>query len=251
MTTTLGPPAPPRPAARATEPTALRDLLPREQDVLFRAALRLTRRRDEAADLVQETCLRALGAERRLDLRPFGLRPWLLTILRNVFLNERGRRRRGREVPLGDSAVALPGPVPGGRPARDEPLDWEQVDERLKAAVESLPGRHRDVLLRRVVDGRSYGELAADLDIPVGTVMSRLHRARQLVAASLGAAGPASNGKEAFSFNGRIYRPVCLLPVFVHPPRHGAGGGRGRGHQASPSPRPAMPHPRLIETLID
>lgn len=202
MITTL-PGASIRPDDGPRSPAAgvLRQLLPGEQDVLFRAARALTRRPDEAADLVQETCLRALRAEHRLDLRPFGVRPWLLTILRNVFLNQRGSlRRRGPALPPDDRLPAAPSSE--ARPAPDGAFDWEQIDGRLKAAVQALPGRHRDVLLRRAVEGRSYAGIAAELDIPVGTVMSRLHRARQLVARSLRRHGRADRRDETtFSFS--------------------------------------------------
>lgn len=157
------------------------DLIVAQIDGLRRAALRLTRDPDAAADLVQETVLRALRAEVRFDLRPIGVRPWLLTILRNAFLGEQDRRRRQRFVPLGDDP-----PMEAPRRAVSyEAVDWEQVDGRVARAIQQLPERQREVLLRSAVEGQTYAAIAEAVGVPPGTVMSRLHRARGALAREL------------------------------------------------------------------
>ena len=162
--------------------TEIGNLIVAEINALRRAALRHTRDPEAAADLVQETVLRALRAEARFDLRPIGVRPWLLTILRNAFYGEQGRRRRHRFVPLGDDA-----PVEARRrEVSDEgAVDWEQVDGRVARAVRQLPERQREVLLLSAVEGQTYAAMAEALGVPPGTVMSRLHRARGALAREL------------------------------------------------------------------
>lgn len=156
-------------------------------DAVYRMAMQLTRNPDEAADLVQETYLKALRASDRYQEAGGGMRPWLFKILHNTFYSRLQKSRRttagGDEV---DSAQAA-------EPAPDQPLpawnladlDWEHVDERLKAAIDRLKPDYRVVLLLWGVEGQKYREIADILGIPIGTVMSRLHRARSILAEEL------------------------------------------------------------------
>ena len=159
--------------------SGFRELALAELDAVYRMAWQLSRHPDEAADLVQETYLKALKAEGRFELREAGVRPWLFKILHNTFYTR--YRKQKREPTLADDrlegAVASEQDQPP--PAWDlAHLDWEQVDDRLKRAIDDLPDHYREALLLWAVEGLKYREVAEVLDVKLGTVMSRLHRAR-------------------------------------------------------------------------
>jgi len=165
------------------ESAAFRELALAEMDSVYRMAMHLAKHPDEAADLVQETYLKAMKAEHRFELRGMGVRPYLFRILHNNFYSRVEKRKR--QPTLGDDLPEVPvdGRVGGaGAPARDlRSLDWEQVDDRLKAAVADLPEHYREVLLLWSVEGLKYREIAEVLDVKLGTVMSRLYRARAIL----------------------------------------------------------------------
>lgn len=148
-----------------------------ELEILYRVALRLTGSPHDAEDLVQDTLLRAYRAVHRFDGRyP---RAWLLTILRNTNIN---RARKRRPQLFDDEERALETISAGGADSRDGPAEIvleHLVDERIVAAVRSLSPDHRAVVTLVDVDGLSYLEAAEVLNVPVGTIMSRLHRARR------------------------------------------------------------------------
>ncbi|MHC5113129.1 MAG: sigma-70 family RNA polymerase sigma factor [Planctomycetota bacterium] len=171
----------------ALERKVFEDLSLPHLNAVYRMAMQLARHPDEAADLVQETYLRALRVAERYEERGGGIRPWLFKILHNVFYTRAGRAKR---QPIGvedfpTAATDEPGP--------DEPppawdlasLEWEHVDERLKASIEQLRPEYRSVLLLWGVEGLKYREIAEIQEIPIGTVMSRLHRARSMLARQL------------------------------------------------------------------
>jgi RNA polymerase sigma-70 factor, ECF subfamily len=158
---------------------------------LYSAALRMTRNPSDAEDLVQETYLKAY--------RSFGtfqegtnLKAWLYKILTNTFINSyRARKRRPEQTELdevedlylyrrlgGLEAAAA------GRSAEEEVLD-SFTDDEVKGALESLPDTFRMAVLLADVEGFSYKEIADILDIPIGTVMSRLHRGRKALQKAL------------------------------------------------------------------
>ena len=156
-------------------------------DAVYRMGLQLARHPDEAADLVQETYLRALRVADGYEQRGGGIRPWLFKILHNVFYTKVARAKRQptavESFPSATSAEPSPGTPP---PTWDlESLDWEHVDDRLKQAIEQLRPEYRSVLLLWGVEGLKYREIADIQDIPIGTVMSRLHRARSILAEQL------------------------------------------------------------------
>lgn len=157
-------------------------------DAVYRMAFHLTRRPDEAADLVQETFLKALRASERFEERGGGIRPWLFKILHNVFYSSVSRQKRGPQAAEHLDSSASPVTAPDEpEPAWDlASLDWEQVDERLKRAISDLKPEYREVLLLWGVEGLKYREIAEVQDVPIGTIMSRLHRARGILAEQLG-----------------------------------------------------------------
>lgn len=152
-------------------------------DALYRSALRLTRNRAEAEDLVQETCLRAFRNFHRFD--PLShCRVWLFTIMRNLFLNR--LRQAGREVLEGDASALealqerLMTPTSVARNPEEEffqKLLHDDIDRALKA----LPLAFREAVILADLEGLSYKEVAEVLGCPTGTVMSRLSRGRQLL----------------------------------------------------------------------
>lgn len=157
-------------------------------DAVYRMALQLARRPEEAEDLVQETYLRALRAAPTFAERGGGMKPWLLTILHHAFYSRGARDARAPIAVdefhgLSDERETAPGDAP---PAWDlKSLDWEQVDDRLKTAINGLSDDHRVILLLWGVEGMRYRDIAAIVGVPVGTVMSRLHRARKILADEL------------------------------------------------------------------
>jgi RNA polymerase sigma-70 factor (ECF subfamily) len=168
-------------------------------DGLYGYAMVLSRNSAEAEDLVQETCLRAL---RGMDGLRSGdsAKSWLFTILRNIWLNQLRHRRTAPDVVELDSD--------GSRPI--EPADTTQDPhsiyaskverEQVRSAIQQLPVEYREIIILREYEELSYQEIAAVLECPPGTVMSRLARARarlrELLPAGL-ISPPPSKNKEA------------------------------------------------------
>ena len=160
-----------------------------ELEVLARVARSLTRNGADAEDLVQETLLSAYRAIERFD----GAHPraWLLTIMRNAEIKRHRRRRpqllRDADEPERWSATdAQPGPH-----SPEQVVVGREFEAVLVACLSALPERHRQVVELVDVDGLSYAEAAEVIGVPVGTVMSRLHRARARMRQRLTAAGLA------------------------------------------------------------
>jgi RNA polymerase sigma-70 factor (ECF subfamily) len=161
------------------------DLALEYMPALYSAALRMTRNPADAEDLVQETYLRAY--------RGFGgftegtnLRAWLYRILTNTYINTyRARQRRPEERELDDvedlyiyrRLGALEEAI-ASRSAEEELMDVF-TDDEVRAAMDALPEAFRLAVYLADVEGFSYKEIADILDIPIGTVMSRLHRGRK------------------------------------------------------------------------
>jgi RNA polymerase sigma-70 factor (ECF subfamily) len=137
-------------------------------DRLQRAALSMTRSRPDAEDLVQDVCVNVLAKPRVVHGDDLG---YLMRVLRNTFISN---RRRSARRPVETSPVALER-VETRRGDPQQALESREV----YAGIAGLPTHQRDVLVAVDVLGLSYSEAAERLDVPVGTVMSRLHRARQ------------------------------------------------------------------------
>ena len=154
-------------------------------DQLYSAAMRMTRNPTDAEDLVQETYAKAYAAFHQFKPGT-NLKAWLYRILTNTYINSyRAKQRRPEESDLDDvEDLYLYRRIGGleaarvGRSAEDELLDLFGEAE-VKSAVEELPENFRMAVLLADVEGFSYKEIAEILDIPIGTVMSRLHRGRK------------------------------------------------------------------------
>jgi RNA polymerase sigma-70 factor (ECF subfamily) len=152
-------------------------------DALYGTAMRLTRNPDSAQDLVQETFLKAF--KHYDSLRPdSNLKAWLTRVLTNTFINQYRRKQvRQRSQELYDPDWM--NERVGSNWARDVAKRPGQkvvdrfVRDKLNDAVAALPDPYRQVLLLADVEELAYKEVAETLDIPIGTVMSRLHRARR------------------------------------------------------------------------
>ena len=156
-------------------------------DAVYRMAMQLARNPEEASDLVQDTYLRALRVAERYEQRGGGIRPWLFKILHNVFYSKIAKDRR-RPIPVEDFPSAESGETPPDEapPAWDlGALDWEHVDGRLRDAIAGLKTEYRSALLLWGVEGLKYREIAEIQEVPIGTIMSRLHRARAILAIQL------------------------------------------------------------------
>jgi len=158
---------------------------------LYSAALRMTRNPADAEDLVQETYLKAYRAFGSFQ-EGTNLKAWLYRILTNTFINSyRARRRRPEQTELDDVEDLylyrrLGGleAVTAGRSAEEEVLE-HFTESDVKEAVEALPEQFRMAVLLADVEGFSYKEIADILDVPIGTVMSRLHRGRKALQKAL------------------------------------------------------------------
>ncbi len=151
-------------------------------DMLYRIARRLTRDPSRAEDLVQETYLRAFRARDDFDLQEYGIRPWLVRIMQNLHYS---RSERERRQPVAMDDIHLEG---AGNPGLSTPFEtshFEGMDERLVRALDELPEEYQAVMMMWAVDELSYKEIAHACAVPIGTVMSRLHRARQKLSEKL------------------------------------------------------------------
>ena len=169
-------------------------------DGLYGYALVLTQNRTDAEDLVQETYVRAIRAMGRLR-DDSNVKGWLFTILRNIWLNELRQRRKApesvdvetdeRTSNLADESAESPHDVYVAKLER----------RHVRTAIQRLPEEAREVILLREWEGLSYQEIATVLDCPVGTVMSRLARARSklrdLLSSVLQGSYPRVAGTEA------------------------------------------------------
>lgn len=155
------------------------DTVARHLDRLYRAAWALTGSREDAEDLVQDTCAKVLAKPRTISSQEDAL-PYLLRVLRNTFVSTlRTRSRRPQTAPLEDAELWL------AASSASSPVAVIEA-RAVYAAIAALPADQRDVVAAVDVAGLSYLEAAEALGIPTGTVMSRLYRGRNRVAAQVG-----------------------------------------------------------------
>ena len=158
---------------------------------LYSAALRMTRNQADAEDLVQEAYLRGYRSFHTFQ-EGTNLRAWLFRILTNAYINRyRAKQRRPQETDLADvedlylyRRLGSMETAAASRSAEEQFLDVF-TDEEVKQALEDLPDNFRLPVLLADVEGFAYKEIAEMLDIPIGTVMSRLHRGRKAMQRAL------------------------------------------------------------------
>ncbi len=149
------------------------ELVDAQYQALFRFGMSLTRNVEQASDLVQETfCIWAAKNSQLQDRSK--AKTWLFTTLRREFLNQRRRSSRFADEPLDEAAVA-------SIPAPDEDADRQMDGQRALELLGSLEESHRTVLTLFYLQQHSYKEIAEILDLPIGTVMSRLSRGKDLL----------------------------------------------------------------------
>jgi RNA polymerase sigma-70 factor (ECF subfamily) len=154
-------------------------------DVLYGAAMRLTRDANEAQDLVQDALVRAYRFQHHFEAGT-NLKAWLLRILTNTFINHYRRHARERRVldteegvPVGDgvmSRAAMRGLTDSTAVAQEGLLRDE-----ILSALDNLPDDYRLMIVLADIEELSYKEIADTVAVPIGTVMSRLHRARKMM----------------------------------------------------------------------
>jgi len=162
------------------DPAGFEGLVMRHRRQAYAIALGLCGNHDDAMDAVQKSCLRLHRSLPRFRLgEPFF--PWFYRIVRNAALNQRRDERRHRgDVPLEwvDRPSAGPSPL--------DAVEAEQLRVRLWTAIQDLSGELREVFVLYHFQGLKYREIAAAMELPLGTVMSRLHAARRQLRRSLG-----------------------------------------------------------------
>jgi RNA polymerase sigma-70 factor (ECF subfamily) len=154
-------------------------------DSLYNTAYRLARNAQDAEDLVQETYLRAYRSFDRFTPGT-NLKAWLFRILKNAFINEyRKRRAAPREEDFAGIEESFESRVDTDRatpiPNPEEEALARSLDEGVQGALDALPPDYRIAIVLADLEGFSYKEIAEILEIPIGTVMSRLYRGRKLL----------------------------------------------------------------------
>ncbi|MCZ6695055.1 MAG: sigma-70 family RNA polymerase sigma factor [Acidobacteria bacterium] len=158
-------------------------------DSLYNAALKMARDPAAAEDLVQDTYVRAYRFFSRYE-RGSNCKAWLFTILKNTFIN---RYWKARSTPQSVSFDAIEGHVEGEivepyeQKARnpEEQVSDARLGDAVRSALETLPPDHRMVVILSLVEGYTYKEIASIMSCPIGTVMSRLFRARKVLQSAL------------------------------------------------------------------
>lgn len=153
--------------------------------MLYAVALRLTRNATDAEDLIQNTLVKALRFHDKFKEGTY-IKAWLLTILRNTFINDyRRRSRRPATVELSGTESA-----PDTTPDKEVGLEMDRrntdhllelLDDKVRHALESLPADFRQPVIMADLEDASYKEIAEAMDCPIGTVMSRLYRGRKML----------------------------------------------------------------------
>lgn len=157
---------------------------------VYRLAYRLTGNRADAEDLTQEVFLRVFRS--LSTYQPGTFEGWLHRITTNLFLDQARRRGRVRMETLGDAAELLPASVEGGSPERR--FEHANLDLDVQAALDALSPEFRAAVVLCDIEGLSYEEIATTLGVSMGTVRSRIHRARARLREALAHRAPVPVG---------------------------------------------------------
>ena len=168
--------------AQTGDVRAFAELVQRYKDPMYNLAYRMLRDRQEAEDIAQETFLHVFRALSRFQMGE-RFSPWVYRIATNLCLDKL-RRNKGRSVsldaPMGpESDVHFQVADPGDGP--DLALELSELRDDVQRAVDALPERYRAIVILRHLHDRSYEEIAEIVDLPLGTVKTRLFRAREIL----------------------------------------------------------------------
>ena len=165
-------------------------------DSLYGTALRLTRRPADAEDLVQDTYLKAFRSAAQFR-RGTNLKAWLFTILHNTYRNN--RRHDGRNPVDVDSDYVDQAPQPAHEYSPEQLLTRATLDADLQEALDALPEAFRQAVWLRDVEELTSAEIAGVLDVPIGTVMSRISRGRRALLERLQSARMTEAGEKSMT----------------------------------------------------
>jgi RNA polymerase sigma-70 factor (ECF subfamily) len=155
-----------------------KDMIP-YMDLMYGYAMYLTGDREEANDLLQETFLKAFRFFDKFE-RGTNAKAWLYRIMRNTFINEYRRVKRTPDLVEYDEQISAYQMMPRMTQRPDE-IEGEIFEDEIAVAIASLPEKFKSVIILRDVQDLPYEEIADALEIPIGTVRSRLHRARAIL----------------------------------------------------------------------
>jgi RNA polymerase sigma-70 factor (ECF subfamily) len=159
-------------------------------DSLYNAALYMARNKQDAEDLIQETALKAYRNFNKFRLGT-NFKAWIITILRNTYINEyRKRIKEPQKIEFEkvEDFISLP-EISGAHE--------EIFSEAIKSAIDKLPEELCTTIILFYVEGFSYKEIAKIIDVPIGTVMSRLYNAKQILKKQLFTYGESTRGRTA------------------------------------------------------
>ncbi|PRW64827.1 RNA polymerase sigma factor SigE [Actinopolyspora mortivallis] len=160
-------------------PPSWEEVVREHADRVYRLAFRLSGNKHDAEDLTQETFIRVFRS--LASYRPGTFEGWLHRITTNLFLDMARRRSRVRMEGLPEDTDR----IPGSGPSPEQVYQETHLDPDLQAALEELPPEFRAAIVLCDVEGLSYEEIGATLDVKLGTVRSRIHRGRQLLKSAL------------------------------------------------------------------
>ena len=169
--------------AKAGEPAACDALARRHRQVAYLLALQMLGNRDDAMDVAQDAMLRFFSTLKSFDPSR-RVQPWLFAIVRNQ-VRDLWRQRKRRPADAAGEPDALVDQLAAPQPSPETDLRRRELRERVWRALAALPADKREIIVLRDFHDLSYSDIARVLDIPIGTVMSRLHGARRRLRAQL------------------------------------------------------------------
>ncbi|MPV39208.1 RNA polymerase sigma factor SigE [Georgenia subflava] len=176
-------------AAPVWSPPSWEQIVVEHSPRVYRLAYRLTGNKADAEDLTQETFVRVFRSLH--SYQPGNFEGWLHRITTNLFLDHARRRSRVRLDPIGEATERLPSARDTEEPERG--FEHAHLDVDVQQALDALPPKYRAAVVLCDIEGLSYEEIAATLDIKMGTVRSRIHRARAMLREQLEHRRPTSS----------------------------------------------------------